>query len=241
MEDHLWRLLEQAQGKLIAVQADFATAKHRYNELKESSESRVCHWEWSSSLPRYEMDPLYFLNDTARRGRVTRKQPASIKHKHQYGFDSSGRLVVGRDHSEFPGQFYEEFFAYGPSEITSFLYQYGANKEPINCRRLALADGIPISYHSRATYGAQSHVYVLEAGLIRYFCSLHAPDNREPFGGSGELALRGAEDIELWRHLPNGGRELAFSGSRTCYNTLVGIAVAGANNSFKPKPLRGSA
>jgi hypothetical protein len=110
MKDHVWRLLEEAQSSLIDVQSTFATAKHRYAGLKTNSDSQVCRWEWSSSLPRYELDPLYFLNDSSRRGKAPKKQPSSIKHKHQYRFDSFGQLVVGRKHTEFHDQFYEQFF-----------------------------------------------------------------------------------------------------------------------------------
>jgi hypothetical protein len=222
MQD-IWQLLEQKQSTLATLQAELAAAESRYLHLKADSEASVHRWEWSSSLPRYELDPLYFLNDSSKRGRATKKQPQITKHKHQYGFDSSGRVVVERDHTEFPCQFYERFYLYSQSEIHGFLYHHSPSKDPINCSRLTLESGVPISFHSRAQQGSQSHVYIPQSGLIHYFCSLHQPDGREPFGGAGELSFTSNDTVKLLHRQPNAGLKPSFSGPRSVYNTLAGV------------------
>jgi len=222
MQD-IWQLLDQTNGALAALQIDLSTAKVRYPSVKAESEASVHRWEWSSSLPRYELDPLYFLDRSARRGKATNKQPQVIRNKHQYGLDSSGRVVVERDHTELAGKFYERFYRYGDAEISAVLYDYSDSKDPINCSRLTLERGVPASLHQRAQYGAESHIYVPRDGLIQRFCSLHMPDGREPFGGDGELVFRGDSTVEVWHRQPDGSRELSFSGASSLYNTLASI------------------
>ena len=239
MQD-IWQLLDQKQSNIMALQIELAAAVDQYSRLKTSWEANVCQWEWSSSLPRYELDPLYFFNDSVRRGRPTKKQPRITKGKHQYGFDSLGRIVVEREHTNFADRFYERFYTYRESEISAYLYSYDPSKEPINCSRLELNHGVPTSFHSRAQGGSQSHVYIPQKGVVRYFCSLYMPDGREPFGGDGELIFKDGEVIELWHCLPDGDRKLSFSGSSSLYNSLAGLIAAGANNSFNPMPLRGT-
>jgi hypothetical protein len=221
MYTQLWQLLEESKEELALVQREYLLAPSKYQQLKNLILPTVEYWEWSSSLPRYELDPLYFLNDTARRGKAAKKAPLSTSGKHQYGFDMNGRIVAERQHVEFPGQFYECFYIYSKSEITSYLFDYSKPKSPINCTRLFLENGTPVSQHTQARQGHTSNVYISEGGNIKYFCWLASPDGRKPFGSCGEVEFKEPDVVELWHIFENGTRKLSFSGNRSCYNTLL--------------------
>ncbi len=220
MYTQLWQLLEESKDELALVQREYLLASSKYQQLKDLILPTVELWEWSSSLPRYELDPLYFLNDTARRGKAVKKPLLSTSGKHQYGFDMGGRIVAERDHVEFPGQFYERFYIYSKSEITSYLFHYSQSKTPINCQRLFIRNGAPVSLHSQASQGHSSNIYISESSNIKYFCWLASPDGRKPFGSCGEVEFKEPDIVELWHLLENGTRKLSFSGNQTCYNTL---------------------
>jgi hypothetical protein len=218
--DHLWQLLADSQEALDSVQAEFSSSSAKYAALRRAALSSASRWEWTSSFPRYHLDPLYFLNDDLRRGRSYKNEPARIQDKHQYAFDQAGRLVASRLHTEFPGQFYEEFLVHETSSITSFLFHHGPEKWPINCARLLLDGGVPNAYHFQATHGHSLHIYVPERSLIRYFCSLHVGDDGVRFGGCGELRYPAPDRIEQWYFNNDGTSDLVFSGKRSSYYTI---------------------
>ena len=222
MLDQLQHLLTGAQPELDAVQSDFASAHAKYSLLRDDAVSAVRTWEWSSSLPRYHLDPLFFLNSDLKRGRPLRVAPIPVLDHHEYGFDATGRLVIGREHTEFDGQFYEEFFVYRPSDVTSYVFTYSSDKAPVNCSRLRFLNEVPASFHVQARFGQQSHVYIPNGTKIRYFCSVHNQQERKhSFGSLGELAFDEPGKVELWLGLSASDRILEFSGKATCYNTVL--------------------
>lgn len=228
MRGFLRNLLNASQPQHDAVEAVFAEAADRYVPLRDICVSAVQRWEWSSTLPRYSLDPLYFFDDELKRGRAAKGEPANKAGRHVYGFDVGGRIVVEREHVEFPGQFYETFFLYSATEITSYHYSYAKGKEPINCQRLGLTAGIPTSFHAHATGGSTAGIYVPEAEVVRYFARLYMRNGREPFGHSGELVFCGS-DVEMWIHSGEDTQIRDFVGPRSLYNTFFEM---GANHAL---------
>jgi hypothetical protein len=213
-------LAARQASKLLRLDELLSGARTRYAELSDDAARAVTRWEWSSSLPRYELDPLYFLDDSSRRGAGSKKRPASTKHRHLYGFDDAGRLRVERNHTEFDDQLYEQFFLYGDDEITTLLFDYGVEKNPIRAAVLTLTATLPSTVASRARHGGHVQVFETSDGLIRYAYEQFMPDGREAFGNLSKLEYPDSETVKRWMLEANGEWVLSFSGSRNRYNTL---------------------
>lgn len=220
LPNRLSSLVERQLSELARLDECLSSARSQYAELRDDAAHTVTRWEWSSSLPRYELDPLYFLDDSSRRGAGSIRRPASTQHKHLYGFDEAGRLRVARNHTEFDEQYYEQFFLYGEAEVTALLFDYGVEKNPIRAALLTLVANLPSTLISRAQHGGQVQVFEHSDGLIRYAHEQFMPDGREAFGNLSRLAYPDPEVVERWMLKPDGEWSLSFTGSRSRYNTL---------------------
>ena len=203
-----------------AAEADFLGAASRYAALRKDTLARVARWEWSSSLPRYDLQPLAFLNDTSRRGKASRTVPKKRENKHEYGFDEAGRVIAQRQHTEFADEYYEEFLEYTPDLIRSTYYHHGRDKKPINCARLSRINGVPSAFHRQATGGSSSEVYIIEGGHVRYNAWLARPGHRAPWGACGEVLFKPDNTVELWQFPSAGSPILVFAGDASLYDTM---------------------
>jgi hypothetical protein len=226
MQAELRRLLDSSKSSLAEVRNDFSGAGRRYEDLRRDLESRVVRWEWSSSLPRYELDPLHFLDETSRRGKATKKPPATTAHKYEYGHDVHGQVLVARLHTEFPGKFYESFVLYEPRRITSFLFDYQSEKRPINLSRLDLDPSGPLSFLRRALFGEESHAYKSAAGRVHEFVSIYSSDGRDPFGSHGRLEFE-SDRVRVLRANQLGQLDAEFEGPASLYGTMLQVRMSG--------------
>ncbi len=208
------RALREAYDRYLALSAQLrdnhAAAPSRYTSLRSFCDAAVGYREWSRN-PRYEPDPFYFVLGDCRRGKPHKRQPEKLAGWHEYGFDAFGRVVVEREYVAFPGQCYEEFFAFADDQVDSTRYSYSPDKPPIRVTRQYLVDGRLACYQTWAPAGQSHHVYAYEQGAIRWFFSLHETFGVRSFGGFGEVTYDGdGEILRIYQLSPDGSRTLEY-------------------------------
>ncbi|HRI71359.1 MAG TPA: hypothetical protein PK156_44305 [Polyangium sp.] len=122
-------------------------AEKNYATLKATTEARVVRWEWASaSLHSYE--PGYFEIHKFPRGKVLADVKDAQFHPYQYGYDVEGRMIVERQHTEFPGHIYETFFLHEPDGIMAVRYNYYLpDKELQGVEWFSLHEGRVVATH----------------------------------------------------------------------------------------------
>src|SRR5262245_32299505 len=89
------------------VEKRFVRLGEQYTRRKSQAESCVDAWHWATR-PVWDLNPPYFEMNGEKPGRNLPAKPAQLNGAFSYGTDSSGRIVVERQYSEF-GR-YERFF-----------------------------------------------------------------------------------------------------------------------------------
>ncbi len=220
MRDYLLSLLAKSQSQAALADQDFRMAADRYAELRQRTLEKVVDWEWTSSNPRYDLDPFHFLNPTGRRGRSSRREPAVKDGKHEYGFDATGRVIAARQHTDSPDEYYEEFIERDADLVRSTHYHYRRDKKPLNCTRFVFDEGRPRSRHRAAQGGSASDVYIVEDRRIRFRCWQTMSHGRDPWGACEELVVKPSGVVELWQFFSPAKRVLVFSGDIALYDTM---------------------
>jgi hypothetical protein len=128
----------------------------QFSVLREQFLSRVTRWEWTNG-ERYDPRPLYFKRGHVR-GRTLRHIPTdkyATYGRHEYGFDSDGRVVVDRDHQ---GGAVEAFHDYTTDFIERTIYQsyYKALRA---VEWLYLNNGVPTHFASLWIVGSPEDVW----------------------------------------------------------------------------------
>jgi hypothetical protein len=121
----------------------FSTANERYSEIKESAESAVTRWEWSTA-ERFTIEPYGFEMNQLSRGRVLKDRPTDINYKFECGYDKDNRPVVERQYVTFSGgREYknEEFWIYDVDSITIYRYPHDESKKVVSVKRAILSQG----------------------------------------------------------------------------------------------------
>jgi hypothetical protein len=149
-----------------------------------------------------------------------KKVPEKIAGRYQYGFSSSGELLVERQHVEFPEQFYETFFQYQDREVSSYLYSYNKTKDPINCSRMFIEDNDVMCHQSWASMGKSQYIYVISKGRISWRLTSNMPNGRKPFGGITAIEYVDNDEVKIWALGASGGRSLSYHGPVVANNTI---------------------
>jgi hypothetical protein len=117
---------------LVTLELARGLAKWTYAEAKREAEASVVRWEWAT-FTRHSLEPAYFEIHKHRPGNLLAGEPAPpTSGARAHGFDAEGRLCVERQQTEFPGRFYETFYARRDGGIARRHFGYGPEKEPIN-------------------------------------------------------------------------------------------------------------
>lgn len=199
--------------RLPEMEARFESLASRYEKLRKIAETHVTTWEWTA-LPRYELQPFFFELGDARRGRLMRGQPEKIAGRHQYGFATDKRLLLERQHTEFPGQFYEKFFAYNEREIAQDLFSYDVEKSPINSTRMFRECDRYLCFQRWAIGGNSQVVYELSLGRIIAQLAIYRRFGKgDSIGGIHTMEYLADDTIRIWGVSGSGRRTLAYEGA----------------------------
>src|SRR5437870_2521454 len=103
------------------LEKDFSAKKKEYNKIKKSSENLVVREQWASGH-LYDLEPLETKRLGEEFGSVLKKKPSRTNGKVGYFFYNQGRIIIRRVGTEFPEQYYEEFFSYKPNSVDSAYF-----------------------------------------------------------------------------------------------------------------------
>lgn len=140
-----------------------------YAAARRECEARVVRWEWAS-FARHSLEPGYFEIGRYRRGDLLDEEPGAMHRAWGHGFDADGLLAVERRHVEFPGQYYETFYALRPGGIARKHFSYSKDKPLINSAFFEL-DGSRVTRLDTVYAGgrqmSQLYTYDAEGRLVR--------------------------------------------------------------------------
>ena len=214
MFPELHQFADDCDLRLSEMEGRFNSLASRYDSHRKFAEETVERWEWTA-LPRHELQPFFFELGDARRGRVMRGQPEMIAGRHQYGFSPDQSLLVERQHTEFPGRYYETFFIYGAREVTQDRYSYDGDKSPINSTRLFRQSDTKLCFQRWSTGGNAQIVYELSQGRLIAQMSIYRRFGKgDSFGGLHALEYLPDDRIRIWAMSRSGDRKLAYEGPR---------------------------
>lgn len=213
----------------LEVRRDLRTLKRRfdaalesYEKLRESSERSVVHWVWATA-PRYNIDPLFFLNREESVGRVVPSPPENPEGWVAYGFSPRNRIVVERRYLiDLPGRYYQGFYFETEDRVLGYYFHHELTLGCINCTQLVFAESVPAYYQKWAIGGWASHTYITSNGKIRAFADIFKEDDEPQKRLSGELRYGGDGRIEVRTKWPGSRRpELTFRGMLPAENPFL--------------------
>jgi hypothetical protein len=164
---------------LPSLKARFSEAFARYANLRDHIRPSITRWEWAT-YPRHALQPFgMWLWGHPQPGRLIKSEPKSKNRKYHHGYDASDRVVLTEAHTEFEGQFYEQYLEYFDDRIELTYYSYAADKECINVETLVLEGERPIAFVAYADGGDRVAAYDYDQGRIARFWIFHQNDRDE--------------------------------------------------------------
>jgi hypothetical protein len=157
----------QLRTDLQNLKKQFTAANAAYDELRAAAERAVVRWKWATA-PRYDLNPLLFLNEDEQVGNVVEKPPKDPSGYLAYGFSKADRIVLERMYLEdIAGAYYQTFFVESADRIVGHHFSHDRREGCINCSQLVFAGSSPAYYQLWAVAGWASHAYVVSGGRIR--------------------------------------------------------------------------
>lgn len=226
-------LANEYEKQLPEMEGRFNSLGSSYKRSRKIADAAVTSWEWTA-LPRYELVPFCFELGGARRGRVMRGPPDKIAGRHQYGFSPDKSLVVERQHSEFPGRFYETFFRYGAREVAQDRYSYNKEKSPINSTRMFTESDDYMCFQRWSSGGNSQIVYKLAHGrIIAQLAIYNRFGKGDSFGGLHTIEYMAGDVIKIWATSNGDQKTLAYEGA-IANDPLTERAIKGCRRSPSP-------
>lgn len=96
------------EAGLLGLEQRFVGLAAGYEQAKADAEGRVSSWKWFRSNA-LDLRPFYFEREGWKPGTPLRHRPNRLRNTVEYGFDTSGNVVVERDYMTDAGACYETF------------------------------------------------------------------------------------------------------------------------------------
>lgn len=205
---------------LATLKERFETAQDNYEVLRDANEARVTRWHWASST-MYELDPLFFLDPHLAVGRAFTTQPKDVSGKVVYGFSSNGQLVVEREFTEFPENFYQSFYIYLQDRVVGYRFHITQSLSIVNCSQLIVERSTPVCFQRWGVRGWMSYLYKCTNHRIDSYTAV-SQESEEPVRvSSAKLRYKDNGLVELWVTERGGSPELSYRGRSPAESPFV--------------------
>lgn len=210
--------------ELQKLKQRFTAANSMFDELRASAESAVVRWRWTTA-PRYELNPLFFLNEEEQVGDVVAKPPKDPSGYVAYGLSKTDRIVLERTFVEdIAGAYYQTFYVESADRIVGHHFSYDRREGCINCSQLIFAESFPASYQLWAGGGWASHTYVVSDGRIRSSAEVFKENDERQKTISATLRYASDGRIEVFTKWPGSRKaERSFRGMPPAENPFLRV------------------
>jgi hypothetical protein len=154
---------------VIELDSRFLNLISEYQSSKRKCEAMVVNWRWAKS-DRHDPRPFWYERNRWKPGQFLKSNPARPNGFYEYGYDSDGNVVVGRNHvSSEPDRiwFYETFYIRSGNILEIIHFDYHPEKKPIYLTRCTYQDNRLILWESRATSGSRREYYQWEKDRVK--------------------------------------------------------------------------
>jgi YD repeat-containing protein len=188
-------------------------AKQLYKPWKSECEGLVTRWEWGT-FTRHSLEPGYFEVHKFTPGRLLRGEPKPPRSGATgHGFDGSGRLVVTRDLTEFPGMFNQDFVRYCEDHWELLRFDYAKDKKAQRADVYGVENGRVSSISTAAANGnwfVQTFRYDDQGRLVE----IERTGQNDPYGPIHDFRdLDYDADgsvVRVWWRYPDGRKVIDF-------------------------------
>lgn len=146
----------------------FQSLHQEYASFKEQCEGKVTTWRWTEQ-PRHDPRPFWYERNRRKRGNFLKSPPIRSNGFHEYGYDSTGNLLVERNHvSSEPDRiwFYESFHIRNQNTVEIAHFNYHSDKEPISLSRSYYQGNQIILWERCAKHGNMREKYYWEKDRV---------------------------------------------------------------------------
>jgi len=96
-------------NEIAITKERFKVAKKQFKSIKQECEGKVKSWFWASS-DLYSLEPYYYERNKYPKGKVLKQEPQKKQRKCLYGVNEDGEIVVAREFTSLPEEYFYEVF-----------------------------------------------------------------------------------------------------------------------------------